>query len=184
MCLGIDFKHVLHASIFSPSHVLLSAQVIPAILAGNTAVLKPSPLTPLTAVLFAQIADIAGLPPGVLNVVNGGAQVWLSGQFSQSPPPAPPQNRRSHLRAFIFRPFSWFISPLSSAHQVSSLYSAHGQVGEHLCSHPTVRMVAFTGSTAVGARIAAAAGAQCKRVALELGGKVVLCSCIDRFPLC
>ncbi len=43
----------------------------PALAAGNTVVLKPAELTPLTAVRFAALAVQAGLPPGVLNVVVG-----------------------------------------------------------------------------------------------------------------
>lgn len=46
-----------------------------------------------------------------------------------------------------------------------------GDVGRELTSHPDVDMVAFTGSTAAGRRVAADAGAALKRVALELGGK-------------
>lgn len=41
----------------------------PALAAGNTAVLKPATLTPLTALAFARLAKEAGLPDGVLNVV-------------------------------------------------------------------------------------------------------------------
>lgn len=54
----------------------ITAKVAPAIAAGCTVVLKPSELSPLSALLFAQLAHDAGLPPGVFNLVNGsGAQV-------------------------------------------------------------------------------------------------------------
>jgi acyl-CoA reductase-like NAD-dependent aldehyde dehydrogenase/alcohol dehydrogenase class IV len=45
------------------------------------------------------------------------------------------------------------------------------ELGQTLVAHPAVDRVAFTGSTAVGKRIAAAAAATVKRVSLELGGK-------------
>ena len=44
-------------------------KVVPALLAGCTVVLRPSPLTPLEATVFGEAAEEAGLPPGVLNVV-------------------------------------------------------------------------------------------------------------------
>ncbi|MBU6266947.1 MAG: aldehyde dehydrogenase family protein [Sphingomonadales bacterium] len=44
-------------------------KVVPALLAGNSVVLRPNPLTPLSAMIFAEAADEAGLPPGVMNVV-------------------------------------------------------------------------------------------------------------------
>jgi aldehyde dehydrogenase (NAD+) len=47
------------------------AKVAPALAAGCTVVLKPSELAPLSAHLFAQILDEAGVPPGVFNLVNG-----------------------------------------------------------------------------------------------------------------
>lgn len=50
---------------------LLTWKVAPALASGNTAVAKPSELTPLTAHLLCELADDAGLPPGVLNVVHG-----------------------------------------------------------------------------------------------------------------
>mgnify|MGYP001942629523 CR=1 FL=1 len=57
-----------------PLH-LCHAHVIPALLTGNTVVIKPSDITPLCGQLYAQAAQAAGLPPGVLNVVNGLGQV-------------------------------------------------------------------------------------------------------------
>jgi len=51
--------------------LMLAWKVAPALAAGNTVVLKPAEYTPLTALLFAEIAREAGLPPGVLNVVTG-----------------------------------------------------------------------------------------------------------------
>ena len=44
-------------------------KVMPALLTGNTVILRPSPLTPLSAMVFADAAKEAELPPGVLNVV-------------------------------------------------------------------------------------------------------------------
>ena len=44
-------------------------KVVPALLAGCTVVLRPSPLTPLEATVFGEAAEEADLPPGVLNVV-------------------------------------------------------------------------------------------------------------------
>jgi aldehyde dehydrogenase (NAD+) len=46
-------------------------KVAPAIAAGCTVILKPSELAPLSAYLFAQILDEAGVPAGVFNMVNG-----------------------------------------------------------------------------------------------------------------
>jgi aldehyde dehydrogenase (NAD+) len=46
-------------------------KVAPALACGNTVVLKPAEYTPLTALLFAELAHKAGLPPGVLNIVTG-----------------------------------------------------------------------------------------------------------------
>jgi acyl-CoA reductase-like NAD-dependent aldehyde dehydrogenase len=51
------------------------AKIIPALAAGCTIVLKPSPFTPFAALLFGEAADEAGLPAGVLNIVNGGVDV-------------------------------------------------------------------------------------------------------------
>ena len=50
-------------------------KVAPALACGNTVVLKPAEQTPLSALELAAIALDAGLPPGVLNVVNGTGEV-------------------------------------------------------------------------------------------------------------
>ncbi|MFH8613509.1 gamma-aminobutyraldehyde dehydrogenase [Streptomyces sp. NPDC017979] len=94
-------------------------KVLPAIAAGNTIVLKPAEITPLTSLMFARAATDAGIPAGVVNVVSGAGK----------------------------------------------------DVGEHLVSHPDVAMTSFTGSTAVGRRVAELATASVKRLHLELGGK-------------
>src|SRR5690349_8715264 len=91
----------------------------PALAAGNTVVLKPAELTPLTAIRLGELALEAGLPEHVLTVIPGKGSV----------------------------------------------------VGERFVTHPLVRKVCFTGSTAVGQRIMRGAAEQVKRVTLELGGK-------------
>jgi RHH-type proline utilization regulon transcriptional repressor/proline dehydrogenase/delta 1-pyrroline-5-carboxylate dehydrogenase len=55
-----------------PLH-LSHAHIVPALLLGNTVVLKPSEVAPLCAVVYAEAAHEAGLPAGVLNVVQGRA---------------------------------------------------------------------------------------------------------------
>jgi aldehyde dehydrogenase (NAD+) len=52
-------------------------KVGPALAAGCTAVLKPAPATPLQALVLAEVAEEAGLPPGVLNVVTGGVDAGI-----------------------------------------------------------------------------------------------------------
>lgn len=49
----------------------ITLKVAAALLAGCTVVLKPSEMAPLSAVVFAEIVDAAGLPPGVFNLVHG-----------------------------------------------------------------------------------------------------------------
>ena len=51
--------------------LMLAWKVAPALAAGNTVVLKPAEYTPLSALLFAEVAGETGLPPGVLNIVTG-----------------------------------------------------------------------------------------------------------------
>ncbi len=50
-------------------------KILPAVAAGNTIVLKPSELTPLTALMMAQACRDAGIPDGVVNVVTGSGPV-------------------------------------------------------------------------------------------------------------
>src|SRR6059058_1764594 len=62
------------AGLISPWNLplyLLSWKIAPAIAVGNTAIAKPSELTPMTAYLLCEILLEAGLPNGVLNVVHG-----------------------------------------------------------------------------------------------------------------
>jgi 5-carboxymethyl-2-hydroxymuconic-semialdehyde dehydrogenase len=92
-------------------------KVAPCLAFGNTAVLKMSELSPMTAARLGELALEAGIPAGVLNVVHGYGQA----------------------------------------------------AGEPLVSHPDVRAISFTGSTATGNRIVKAAGL--KKFSMELGGK-------------
>ena len=97
---------------------MITRKVAPALAAGCTAVCKPAPETPLTALALAELADRAGIPAGVFNIVTGDA-------------PA---------------------------------------IGGEMTSNPTVRMIAFTGSTEVGKLLMRQASGTVKKVALELGG--------------
>src|ERR1700753_3264100 len=90
----------------------------PALAAGCTMVLKPSPDAPLAFGVLMEAIEEAGLPDGGVIVVNGGAET-----------------------------------------------------GELLTDHPGVHKISFTGSTAVGARLAASRGPGLRRCSTELGGK-------------
>jgi aminomuconate-semialdehyde/2-hydroxymuconate-6-semialdehyde dehydrogenase len=76
---GIAFNYTLRqprgiAGLISPWNLplyLLSWKIAPAIAVGNTAIAKPSELTPMTTYLLCEICREAGLPNGVLNVVHG-----------------------------------------------------------------------------------------------------------------
>ena len=62
------------AGLISPWNLplyLLTWKVAPALASGNTAVAKPSELTPMTAYMLSEVCRDAGLPPGVLNIVHG-----------------------------------------------------------------------------------------------------------------
>jgi aldehyde dehydrogenase (NAD+) len=102
-------------------------KVFPALICGNAAVLKAAEDTPATAWIFARLAREAGLPDGVLNVVNGLGE----------------------------------------------------EAGTPLVNDGDVGVLSFTGSTAVGRRIAVAAGERLAKVSLELGGKNPLVVCDD-----
>jgi aminomuconate-semialdehyde/2-hydroxymuconate-6-semialdehyde dehydrogenase len=76
---GLAFNYTLRqprgiTGLISPWNLplyLLSWKIAPAIACGNTAVAKPSELTPMTAQLLGDACNEAGLPPGVLNIVHG-----------------------------------------------------------------------------------------------------------------
>ncbi len=76
---GARFDYTLREPLGVTAHIapwnyplLLACRgIAPALAAGNTVVLKPASLTPLTSLKFCELAQAAGLPPGVLNVVTG-----------------------------------------------------------------------------------------------------------------
>ncbi len=102
-------------------------KVFPALICGNGVVLKAAEDTPISAWMMASIAEDAGLPKGLLNVVQG----------------------------------------------------LGAEAGQALVDHPGVDVMSFTGSTAVGRRIAEACGRQLKKLSLELGGKNPFVVCDD-----
>jgi acyl-CoA reductase-like NAD-dependent aldehyde dehydrogenase len=96
--------------------VLAMWKIGPALLAGNTMVLKPSPFTPLCTLKIGELFRPI-FPPGVFNVISGG-----------------------------------------------------DELGPWMTSHPGIRKISFTGSTATGRRVMASAAGDLKRLTLELGG--------------
>ncbi len=96
-----------------------AGKIAPALAMGNTVVVKPAPQDPLSVYRMAEALEAAGVPRGVVNVVNGQSVA----------------------------------------------------VGEAAVESPDVDMVSFTGSTAVGQRIAEVCGRSMKRQLMELGGK-------------
>jgi succinate-semialdehyde dehydrogenase/glutarate-semialdehyde dehydrogenase len=97
---------------------MLTRKAGAALAAGCTVVAKPASQTPFTALALAELAQRAGLPAGVLNVVTGEAAV----------------------------------------------------IGKLLATHPLVRKLSFTGSTAIGKQLLAQCAGTLKHVSLELGG--------------
>ena len=63
---------------------MITRKVAPALAAGCTVVIKPAEQTPLTALALAVLAEEAGLPPGVFNVITGDP-VAIGGQLTASP---------------------------------------------------------------------------------------------------
>jgi aldehyde dehydrogenase (NAD+) len=57
--------------------LMLAWKIAPALAAGNTVVLKPASTTPLSALLFADVCRQADLPPGVVNIVPGPAEIGM-----------------------------------------------------------------------------------------------------------
>ena len=101
-------------------HTLNVMKLRAALAAGNTLVLKPSPLTPLAGLALARIIDEeTDIPPGVVNVVTPSGV----------------------------------------------------EASQTLTLDPRVDMVTFTGSSAVGRHVMAAAATTMKRILLECGGK-------------
>jgi len=62
---------------------------------------------------------------------------------------------------------------------INLVYGIPAEISEYLISHPIVRKVTFTGSTAVGKQLAALAGSHMKRVTMELGGHSPAIVCED-----
>ena len=96
--------------------VLLGFKLAPALVTGNTLVVKPAPTTPLSTLRLAELIKDA-LPPGVLNV-------------------------------------------LADANDL----------GPSMTSHPSIRKISFTGSSATGSKVMANAAETVKRITLEMGG--------------
>lgn len=98
---------------------MITRKCAPAIAAGCTVVVKPAEATPLSALALAKLAERAGIPAGVFNVITA---------------------------------------------------SRGDDVGEVLSTHPLVKKISFTGSTAVGKLLLKQASHTVKRASMELGG--------------
>lgn len=89
-----------------------------ALAAGCTMVIKPASETPYSALAWGVLAEEAGIPPGVVNIVTGSAR----------------------------------------------------EIGGELTSHPLVKKITFTGSTAVGKLLMQQSASTMKKISMELGG--------------
>lgn len=97
---------------------MITRKLGPALAAGCTAVLKPAPETPLSAIEIVKIFAKAGMPNGVVNLVTGDAQA----------------------------------------------------IGNEMLTNKDVRLITFTGSTAVGKYLMRESSEHVKKLSLELGG--------------
>ncbi|KAL9191188.1 hypothetical protein ACHAXT_000894 [Thalassiosira profunda] len=100
---------------------MITRKAGPALAAGCTTVLKPSELTPLTAVALSILAKRAGVPEGVFELITADRALTM-------------------------------------------------EVGDEMCTNPTVKKVSFTGSTPVGKLLMKLGSDTVKRMSLELGG--------------
>jgi len=66
-------------------NAMITRKVAPALAAGCTVVIKPSEITPLSALALAELADQAGIPPGVLNVVTSNDAIMVGDEFTSNP---------------------------------------------------------------------------------------------------
>lgn len=65
-------------------NAMLARKIAPALAAGCTVVAKPAELTPLSALALARLAELAGIPPGVINVLTGDP-VAIGGELTRNP---------------------------------------------------------------------------------------------------
>ncbi|MCB1493299.1 MAG: aldehyde dehydrogenase family protein, partial [Rhodobiaceae bacterium] len=63
---------------------MITRKISPAVAAGCTVVIKPAPETPLTALALAELADRAGFPKGVINIITGDAPA-IGGEMTSNP---------------------------------------------------------------------------------------------------
>ena len=66
-------------------NAMIARKVAPALAAGCTVVIKPSEITPLSALALAELSEQAGIPPGVLNVVTSNDAVMVGDEFTSNP---------------------------------------------------------------------------------------------------